>query len=123
MVEPLKVLLIPFALAIALCALLLRSSWARRLSDHPNERSLHRHPTPRIGGIAIVLASMPLATMLTTPELDWPFALALGLALVSFADDLRSLPIAVRLPVHFAAAALVIASLASKAPAMPLAVT
>ena len=109
-------LAVPFALTVALCALLLRTAWRRRLSDHPNERSLHTHPTPRIGGIAIVLAAMPLALALTTPALDILWMLALGLALVSFADDLRSLPIAVRLAAHFAAAAIAVAAVAPGQP-------
>jgi UDP-N-acetylmuramyl pentapeptide phosphotransferase/UDP-N-acetylglucosamine-1-phosphate transferase len=99
-------LVLPFSAAAAIGALLLRSPWALRLADHPNERSLHSRATPRIGGIAIVMASFPAAFAVTTPAMDWLWALALGLALVSFADDLRSLPIAVRLPAHFAAAAI-----------------
>ena len=112
-------LAVPFALTVALCALLLRTGWRRRLSDIPNERSLHTHPTPRVGGIAIVLGAVPLALALTTPALDILWMLALGLALVSFADDLRSLPIAVRLAAHFAAAAIAVAAVV---PASPIAV-
>jgi len=101
------------ALAAIFCALLLRSQWTRWLSDLPNERSLHSRPTPRVGGIAIMLAALPLAFILTEPALDWLWALALGLSLVSFADDVRSLPIAVRLAAHFAAAAVTVAVLAT----------
>jgi UDP-N-acetylmuramyl pentapeptide phosphotransferase/UDP-N-acetylglucosamine-1-phosphate transferase len=91
----------------ALIALLARTRWAARLADHPNERSLHRHPTPRLGGAAIVLVALPMALAQTAGTMDLVWALALGLALLSFADDLRSLPIAVRLAGHFTAAALV----------------
>jgi UDP-N-acetylmuramyl pentapeptide phosphotransferase/UDP-N-acetylglucosamine-1-phosphate transferase len=113
-------MLAAFAMSVAWCALLLRLPWTRRLSDHPNERSLHTQPTPRIGGIAIVLAAVPLGFALTTPELDRLWALALGLAVVSFADDVKSLPIAVRLAAHFAAAGLAVASLAAHWPALAL---
>jgi UDP-N-acetylmuramyl pentapeptide phosphotransferase/UDP-N-acetylglucosamine-1-phosphate transferase len=47
-----------------------------------------------------------MAIAQTGPELDLLWVLAVGLALLSFADDLRSLPIAVRLAGHFAAAAI-----------------
>jgi len=115
-------LAVPFALTLALCALLLRSPWTARLSDHPNARSLHTHPTPRIGGVAIMLAALPLAFALSTPGLDLVWMLAMGLALVSFADDIRSLPIAIRLAAHFAAAAIAVASIAPGSPVAMLAV-
>ena len=102
-------LAVPALLAALLVALLRRSSWAARLADHPNHRSLHTAPTPRIGGIAMLLAALPLAMGLAGDELMVAWALALGLGLVSLADDLRSLPIAVRLAAHFAAAAIVVA--------------
>jgi len=108
-------LLLPLALAATLCALLLRTRWTGWLSDLPNERSLHSRPTPRVGGIAIMLAALPLAFVLTAPVLDWLWALALGLSLISFADDMKSLPIAVRLAAHFAAAAVAVVVLASGA--------
>jgi UDP-N-acetylmuramyl pentapeptide phosphotransferase/UDP-N-acetylglucosamine-1-phosphate transferase len=74
---------------------------------------LHTRPTPRVGGIALIMAALPLAFILTEPALDWVWALALGLSLVSFADDMKSLPIVVRLTAHFAAAAVAVAALAS----------
>ncbi len=101
----------PFATCVALIVWLRRSAWAARLSDRPNERSLHTQPTPRIGGIAIVLSSMPFAMALAAPGLEVIWVLALALALVSLADDLRSLPIALRLAAHFAAAAIAVASM------------
>jgi UDP-N-acetylmuramyl pentapeptide phosphotransferase/UDP-N-acetylglucosamine-1-phosphate transferase len=100
-------LVAPAAVTLALIALLRRSPWAPRLADHPNARSLHVTPTPRLGGIAMMLAALPIA-MATSDQLEVAWALALALALVSFADDLRSLPIGVRLSAHFAAAALAV---------------
>ncbi len=108
-------LAVPFAASVALIALLLRSRWAERLADYPNERSLHERPTPRLGGIAIVLGAVPLAAFLSDPGLDLALALAIGLALASFADDLRSLPIAVRVAAHLGAAGLAVASLFAQA--------
>src|SRR5258706_4037698 len=101
----------PFASCVALILLLRRSAWTTRLADRPNERSLHTRPTPRIGGVAIVLSSMPLAMALTPPALEVIWAVGLGLALVSFADDLLSLPVTLRLAAHFPAAAIVVDSM------------
>ena len=94
----------PFAVCLVVIAILQRAPWTRRLADQPNHRSLHERPTPRIGGIAIVLAAVRVAFVLSSRDLQWTWALALGLALLSFADDLRSLPIKVRLSAHFVAA-------------------
>lgn len=73
--------------------------------DHPNERSLHAAPTPRIGGVGIMagvgVASLWLATGSLLPVMLGAFALA-G---VSLLDDLRGLPVRVRFLAHFVAAA------------------
>lgn len=68
----------------------------------PNERSLHRQPVPRIGGVAILggwMSAWPVAPF----SWRWaaPFAL---IALISFIDDWRNVPAAVRLAVHGACA-------------------
>lgn len=114
----------PAFTTIALIAFLRHSRWGRRLADHPNERSLHGDPRPKIGGIAMMLAALPVALGVASGSLGMLWALALGLALLSFADDIRSLPIGVRLPAHFGAAAAAIASLAPLASdlALPFAV-
>ena len=51
----------PGALAWLVIALLLRAGWAQHLSDHPNERSLHSQPTPRIGGVGMLAGVFPAA--------------------------------------------------------------
>ena len=109
----------PAAIALIAIAWLRRSRWARLLADHPNERSLHATPTPRLGGIAVVLGALPVAAMVAAP-LAAAWGLAACLALVSLADDFHSLPIAVRLPAHFTAAALVLAVLAPASLSFPL---
>jgi UDP-N-acetylmuramyl pentapeptide phosphotransferase/UDP-N-acetylglucosamine-1-phosphate transferase len=101
----------PFALTIAFIAILLRTRWTSHLADHPNERSLHTQPTPRVGGIAMMLAAIPVAMFFSAGVLDRVWTLALALALVSFADDVRSLPVSVRIAVHFAVAAIAAASI------------
>ena len=73
--------------------------------DHPNARSLHATPTPRIGGLGIMagvaVASVWLADAALLPVMLGAFALA-GLSL---ADDVRGLPVRVRFLAHFVAAA------------------
>src|SRR5437879_4565636 len=68
----------------------------RQILDRPNERSSHRVPTPRGGGIAVIglvsLAWIVLARTESVPS--GVFGIILGavlLAAVSWLDDLRSL--------------------------------
>ena len=71
--------------------------------DHPNERSLHRDPVPRFGGVAIVLG-LALALLAGAMQLWLIVALALFLATISFVDDLRRVNTALRLATHLGAA-------------------
>lgn len=87
----------------------------RRLYDRPSERSSHTKPTPRLGGIGIVVGVIAgLILMLScgaikeSKPLVIVLAAALLIAAISLADDLRSLSAAARFPVHLAAAILVV---------------
>ncbi len=74
------------------------------LLDHPNLRSLHATPTPRIGGIAILLTLL-ISVVIHQPH-GWQViapSLAL-LAIVSLIDDRCSLSVFLRLGLHFTAA-------------------
>lgn len=93
---------ISFAVALAGLALLL-SRFARFALDRPNERSLHERPVPRTGGLAVLAGSLT-SLGFGAAALGLPAALAVILAAVSFIDDLRGLPTAVRLVVHLVAA-------------------
>src|SRR5688572_19692058 len=86
---------------------LLLSRFGRLALDRPNERSLHERPVPRTGGIAL-LAGAAVAAVFGALELWLPLILAAVLALVSFLDDLREMPTALRLAAHFAGAAVLI---------------
>jgi len=95
---------VPLA-AFLVCWLTL--SWLLRRGrlpmDHPNERSLHATPTPRIGGLGI-MAGVGVAVWLADASL-LPVALAaFSLAAVSVLDDVRGLPVALRFLAHFVAA-------------------
>jgi UDP-GlcNAc:undecaprenyl-phosphate/decaprenyl-phosphate GlcNAc-1-phosphate transferase len=85
----------------------LLSRFGRFALDEPNERSLHERPVPRTGGIAVLLGAGTAFAFGAAPF--WLIgALALGLAAVSFVDDLHRLPTSVRLGVHLAAAGAVV---------------
>jgi UDP-N-acetylmuramyl pentapeptide phosphotransferase/UDP-N-acetylglucosamine-1-phosphate transferase len=102
------------ALTILAC---LGVAWIRRVAlqrhilDHPNERSSHSIPTPRGGGLAIVL--LTLATVLVYgfvngfPRQSVAFMISgTILALLGWQDDVRSLSPKVRFPIQFAAIAI-----------------
>ena len=81
-----------------------------RILDHPNERSSHTHPTPKGGGLAVVplvlLAWGWVAWVEGPRELWLILAAAAALCLLSWRDDIRSLPASVRLAAQGLAAAL-----------------
>lgn len=99
------VVIVPAVVAIAVIALLRASPLAARIVDRPGERSLHAVATPRLGGIGLMAGALPLLFLEGTQEIRLVAGAALFLALVSFVDDVKSLPVAVRLPCHLAAAA------------------
>ena len=100
-----------FAASAAGVALLRRWASQRRLFDLPNERSMHSQPMPVGGGLAIVavvVVGMALCAVAGVVEVT-PSLVALGagavfVAAVSWLDDLRGLPVAVRFLAHVAAA-------------------
>ena len=73
--------------------------------DHPNARSLHVTPTPRIGGLGIMAGFAAASVwMVDTALLPAMFG-AFALGGVSLADDVRGLPIWLRFLAHFISAA------------------
>jgi Fuc2NAc and GlcNAc transferase len=101
------IFLVAALFALLLTGRLRRYAIARSLLDIPNERSSHVVPTPRGGGVSIVLAFL-----LTLPLLGWVNALSaatfwalLGagclIALVGFLDDHGHVPARWRLLAHF----------------------
>jgi len=99
-----------FAAALFVIWWLINSRFSSLALDHPNLRSLHDMPRPRIGGLG-VHAGILLALGIVAPDL--PIALALGLGLlyvVSLLDDIRGVAARWRLIVHLIAAGGVSAS-------------
>jgi UDP-N-acetylmuramyl pentapeptide phosphotransferase/UDP-N-acetylglucosamine-1-phosphate transferase len=74
------------------------------MMDHPNDRSSHSTPTPRTGGLAILLGFI---VGFAFGGHSFPLALGagmLGVVLISMVDDRLNLSYVVRLLVHFASA-------------------
>lgn len=94
----------------------------------PNVRSSHRVPTPQGAGIAVIAATLLVASAwLAWSGIAIPLALlaaTVTMALVGFADDLRSLPVLPRLVLQAAAVGIVVFTAPESlriVPAFPLA--
>jgi UDP-N-acetylmuramyl pentapeptide phosphotransferase/UDP-N-acetylglucosamine-1-phosphate transferase len=100
--------------AIALVAAARQWAHRQQVLDAPSDRGLHVRPTPRAGGIGIVVPACVglVAVGLTVPAAATPAlslaALGLLIALVGLVDDVRHLPAGLRLVVHFGAAGLAV---------------
>ena len=81
--------------------------------DHPNERSLHTQPVPRVGGMAICIGALPVLATVWSPLVA---GIAAALALVSYMDDKRHLPIKARFVAHIVAAGLLMTTMESVTP-------
>jgi glycosyltransferase WbpL len=98
-----------FIASMLLTGLIRRLALARGVLDVPNARSSHVRPTPRGGGLAIVvtvLCAIGLMYARGNVPPDLAAALLIGgplVAVVGFIDDLRSVSVGARLAVQFAA--------------------
>jgi len=108
-------LLLICLLTALLSALLACKHNPLRILDVPNARSLHARPTPRTGGLA-VLMGMATGWMLLARQGMWMDAMSaivvalLVIAAVSFADDVKELSPLLRLLSHLAAAGILLTS-------------
>jgi len=101
--------LLALALSFGTLAWLLGDSHRLLVLDLPNERSLHAAPVPRTGGLGL-LAGIVVGWLIAAPPGAWLIlAGALVLAGVSFFDDLRGLPVLVRLSVQLAVSGALVA--------------
>jgi len=84
----------------------------KAILDHPNERSSHAVPTPRGGGIGILIAALPaLFVVHMLAENPVPLTVvalsgAFVLAMLSWLDDLKDLGAGIRFAVQFLCVAL-----------------
>lgn len=97
-----------FAITAIALTFLKRSPLRRLMEDVPNQRSLHGTIVPRIGGVGILLGVATAWGMVSPADrlLEIVAISYLLLFAVSFADDVRSMPIGARLVTHFLVAAL-----------------
>lgn len=115
-------LLLAGVVSALLTGLVRRYALARSLLDLPNARSSHTAPTPRGGGVAIVLATLAaLPVLAAAGSLPWAALWALAgaggfVALVGFLDDHGHIAARWRLLAHFAAAAWALAWLGGVPP-------
>jgi UDP-N-acetylmuramyl pentapeptide phosphotransferase/UDP-N-acetylglucosamine-1-phosphate transferase len=90
----------------------LRWSFLQELLDFPNERSSHTDPTPRGGGLVIVIVSLvsySLYASIRGERFVWGYLIgAILIAAISLRDDIRSVSFVWRFLVHSVAALLVI---------------
>lgn len=91
------------AVSLALTPFVGRLAVACGAVDHPDERRLHRAPTPTWGGLAILagfwIAVIP-STWPPSERLFWLLGASIALAAVSLLDDRRGLPPLLRLAIH-----------------------
>ena len=105
------VTLIAFAAGTGLTGLLRRVLLKRAVMDIPNDRSMHKTPVPRGGGLAVmgvVIGGLALflgMTRFMVPQ-GWLLLAALLLVVVSWLDDRRGAGIVLRLGAHLLAALL-----------------
>ncbi|WP_128929341.1 MraY family glycosyltransferase [Bradyrhizobium guangxiense] len=122
-----------FTLAPAVLAALLSTAitWLsmpllqRYALARPNARSSHRIPTPQGAGIAVIAATLLVAAAWTYGALSLPLiGSALLIAMVGLVDDIRPLPVLLRLLLQATAVAAVVFTAPDAArivPALPLA--
>ena len=104
-------LLVGIVLAYFITGVVRRHAVAAEIFDVPNERSSHAVPTPRGGGIAIVVSFLAISLLLTAVEpipVQW-LATLLGsgllIAVSGLIDDRAHLPARWRFAAHLAASA------------------
>ncbi|MGY2438953.1 MraY family glycosyltransferase [Pseudomonas sp. SDO52101_S400] len=115
-------LLAVFVVSCGLTWVLRRYALAKSLMDIPNERSSHSTPTPRGGGVAIVLAfcaAVPVLAglgLLSPADLYGLLGSGLMIAIIGFADDHGHIAARWRLLGHFIAAGWALFFLSGLAP-------
>jgi len=117
---------IVFVISLGLTESLRRYALARSLMDIPNARSSHSVPTPRGGGVAIVMSFLLATPFLAFFDVfTWPMVWAIlgaggWIALVGFLDDHGHIDAGWRLLAHFIGAGWALAWLGGMPPLVML---
>jgi UDP-N-acetylmuramyl pentapeptide phosphotransferase/UDP-N-acetylglucosamine-1-phosphate transferase len=106
--------LIAFVVALVVVHIAIAYAQRRGMYDQPGQRRSHKLPTPRGGGIGIIVAVLPtMPACLIYMRPSWPLLVAITLlaavvlvALIGWWDDHRSLPVLPRFGVQLLAVAL-----------------
>jgi Fuc2NAc and GlcNAc transferase len=121
-VQPFITLAVAAALSVLLTGLMFSVARSAKLIDVPNERSSHTVPTPRGGGVAIVLTFLAGLLVLQwqgplpAARFDGLLLAAALVAAIGFADDRWQLRASKRLAGHIVAAAWLLWHLGSMPP-------
>jgi len=110
--QGLKLTVAAVFLTYGLMPMVIRFAWKVGALDIPDARRVHAEPTPRIGGLAVLL-SVNLTLFLNfnySPELKGVCVSAMIVAMLSFWDDLRGLSAAVKLTGQLLALGVLMAS-------------
>jgi UDP-N-acetylmuramyl pentapeptide phosphotransferase/UDP-N-acetylglucosamine-1-phosphate transferase len=126
--EPLLSLFSLLAAAVLSAAIIwvIRPLMVRHAMAQPNARSSHRTPTPQGAGIAVIAATLLVAGLIVTGAgltgLKIPiavFAASLFIAIVGFADDVKSIAVLPRLLLQGAAVAAIVFTASSELRIVP----
>lgn len=98
-----------FLCSLYLCVFARDFALRRALLDQPNERSLHSTPVPRLGGVAIVIATYTVMFLALSAREDphdlWPWLVsALPVAGLGLIDDVRPMSAGMRLLIQIGVA-------------------
>ncbi|MDT8375499.1 MAG: MraY family glycosyltransferase [Mariprofundaceae bacterium] len=107
-----KLAVAAFLLTYGLMPMVIRLAWKVGALDVPDARRVHTQPTPRIGGLAVLL-SVNLTLFLNfnySAELKGVCISAMIVALLSFWDDLKGLPATIKLAGQLLALGVLMAS-------------
>lgn len=109
------VLITAFVISLRLTRRICDPASRLHVLDHPNERSLHKYPTPRSGGVAIVTGVLSAFVLLALWKgmgdfLPWLILSTTIMAVLSYIDDHRGLSVPVRLLGHWVCAGILVAA-------------
>ncbi|MFL2780606.1 MAG: MraY family glycosyltransferase [Rhodospirillales bacterium] len=91
----------------------------KRIFDTPNERSSHRKPIPKGGGIVVTGAALIALFFIFNSRGDTYLPLIIGaliLAVISWIDDLKDLPASLRLTTQFISVTFVLLTMSPSEP-------
>ena len=108
-------IVLAFGVTFILLLIMLNTPLGKSLLDLPNERSLHQHPVPRIGGLAIMLGIAGAWFAAKNTQALLLLAVIAPLIAISVLDDFNGVAPLWRLLVQLAVAALALASIAQGA--------